>query len=291
MSNAIIEPDALNIRAMTRSEFDVLVTWAAKEGWNPGKYDADIFWNTDPDGFIAAEIDGELIGGGSIISYQGNFGFMGFFIIRPEYRGHGLGRALWFARRKKLQSRLTSTACIAMDGVFDMQAFYSKGGFKFSHREIRFEGTGKTFQVSSRVTPLTQIPFPLIQEYDAAHFPCDRSDFLKAWITQPESLALGIMDGDQLAGYGVIRRCLNGFKIGPLFANSAEFATDLFNALSSHAEGVPFYIDVPEINDNAMRLVKTNGLKEVFGCARMYFGHTPALPDADIYGVTTFELG
>ena len=113
MTNSSVTPDNLHIRAMSRSELDILVSWAANEGWNPGRYDADIFWNTDPDGFIAAEMEGELIGGGSIVSYQGNFGFMGFFIIKPEYRGQGLGRKLWFARRRKLESRLSPSACIA----------------------------------------------------------------------------------------------------------------------------------------------------------------------------------
>ena len=118
---------ANSMMQMSRSELDILISWAANEGWNPGLHDADIFWNTDPEGYIAAEIDGELIGGGSIVSYRGEFGFMGFFIVKPEYRGHGLGTKLWFARREKLQSRLNSPACIGMDGVFEMQPFYTKG--------------------------------------------------------------------------------------------------------------------------------------------------------------------
>jgi len=32
-----------------------------------------------------------MIGGGSIVSYNGHFGFMGFFIIQPKYRGRGWG--------------------------------------------------------------------------------------------------------------------------------------------------------------------------------------------------------
>lgn len=75
---------------MTRLEVDELVEWAAREGWNPGLHDADAFWETDCEAFIAAEHDGELIGGGAITAYNGAFGFMGFFIIRPEYRGRVL---------------------------------------------------------------------------------------------------------------------------------------------------------------------------------------------------------
>jgi len=36
------------IRRMSRAEFDVVVEWAAAEGWNPGRGDADVFFATDP---------------------------------------------------------------------------------------------------------------------------------------------------------------------------------------------------------------------------------------------------
>ena len=71
---------------MRRAELDTLVEWAADEGWNPGRNDAQIFWDTDPQGFVAAEQGGELIGGGSIVSYDGRFGFMGLFIIYHAFR-------------------------------------------------------------------------------------------------------------------------------------------------------------------------------------------------------------
>ena len=76
--------NGLATRNMTRAEVDELVGWAAAEGWNPGLHDAEVFWATDPAAFIAAEFDGEFIGGGAITSYNGEFGFMGFFIVRPD---------------------------------------------------------------------------------------------------------------------------------------------------------------------------------------------------------------
>ena len=77
----------------------ILVRWAEEEGWNPGLYDAEIFWTTDPDGYYGYYHNGKLIAGGSIVSYNELFGFMGLFIVHPAYRSSGSGRKLWYQRR------------------------------------------------------------------------------------------------------------------------------------------------------------------------------------------------
>jgi GNAT superfamily N-acetyltransferase len=280
----------LVIRQMTRAELDTLVAWAAAEGWNPGRNDAQIFWDTDPEGFIAAELGGELIGGGSIVSYAGRFGFMGFFIIRPDHRGRGLGRRLWLHRRDRLLARLRAPPVIGMDGVFAMQGFYARGGFVLCNRDLRFEGVGAAAPVDS-LADLASVPFAELARYDAAHFPAARGQFLKAWIAQSGSRALGAMRDGVLRGYGVIRPCRQGFKIGPLFAADGDTAEALYRGLGDIAPGDPVFLDVPEDNPHAMALAERHGMREVFGCARMYYGAAPVLPQGEIFGVTTFELG
>ncbi len=283
--------EELVIRAMSRPELDILVDWAAAEGWNPGLHDADIFWLTDPDGFIAAEQAGELVGGGSIVSYDGRFGFMGFFIMRPEYRSRGLGRRLWLRRRDRLISRLEGTATIGMDGVFDMQDFYARGGFVFSHRDLRFEGSGRPCPPADNLVALGDVPFDELLHYDAEHFPAPRPRFLQAWIAQPGGRALGALSYGKLRGFGVIRPCRRGYKIGPLFADDANTADALFRGLGDLAPQEPIFLDVPENNPQALALAQRHGMSEVFGCARMFYGDPPALEHSEIYGVTTFELG
>jgi len=281
----------LLIRHMRRDELDVLVNWAAGEGWNPGLCDADIFWATDPEGFIAAERHGELVGGGSIVSYGGQFGFMGFFIIHPEYRGQGLGNQLWHERLRRLIARLQPPAIIGMDGVFDMQGYYAKGGFKFAGRDLRFEGKARFGGEADGVVRLAEIPFETLDTYDRAHFPAPRSGFLQRWIESPGSHARGAIRNGQLAGYGVVRPCRTGFKMGPLFADDASIAQDLFHTLCSQIPGEQVFLDVPECNQAAMDLALGMDMKEVFGCAKMYYGPTPLLPGNEIFGITTFELG
>jgi ribosomal protein S18 acetylase RimI-like enzyme len=279
------------IRNMLRSELDELVEWAAREGWNPGLSDADLFWAYDPQAFIAAEISGQLIGGGSIVSYEGLYGFMGFFIIHPDYRGRGLGNRLWHERLQRLQQRLVATASIGMDGVFDMQDYYARGGFSFTCRDLRFEGLGRTVPVPDEVVMLDDVSFADVDAYDRAHFPAARGKFLKPWISQPGCHARGVIRNGRLCGFAVMRPCRAGHKIGPLFANDAGAANDLFLALAGQVPGEAIFLDVPENNPAGLELAKRHAMNEVFGCAKMYFGTPPELPDHEIFGITTFEFG
>lgn len=283
--------ETLEFRNLGRAELDVLLGWAAKEGWNPGLRDAEIFWNTDPEAFWGFEIEGRLAGGGAIVSYSGQLGFMGLFIVAPKYRGQGLGRQLWYFRRDQLLKRLKPGASIAMDGVFAMQHFYGEGGFVFTHRNLRMEGVGKRTDPDPRVVPLREVDFQKVLEFDARHFGILRPAFLKPWITPEGGYGAGLLDDDGLQGMGVVRPCQNGFKIGPLFAESAEVADTLFTVLSAQAAGKPLFLDTPEINKEALALAERHGMEESFGCARMVFGPPMQLPWERIYGVTTFELG
>lgn len=301
----------LNIRQMTDVEVNELVHWAELEGWNPGLQDAELFWANDPDAFIAAELKGELIGGGAITAYAGEFGFMGFFIVRPEFRGRGLGNQIWHARRERLLARLQPGATIGLDGVFDMQDYYARGGFVFSHRNIRYQGESgaklaqqhasklrakpesheQADSHSTRLIPLTELPFERLLAYDRTCFPAPRPDFLRGWISQQDGLALGLLRDGELSGYGVVRRCVEGCKIGPLFAKDAEAAQALFTPLAAQAGAAPVFIDAPENNPAALDLVQRHGMVEVFGCARMYLGPFPDIAHQQVFGVTTFELG
>jgi GNAT superfamily N-acetyltransferase len=280
------------LRPLTRGELDVAVEWAAAEGWNPGQNDAETFWQTDPHGYVGAEHEGELVACGSTVAYDREFGFMGFFIVKPGLRHQGLGRRLWLWRRDTLVRRLAPGAAIGMDGVFTMQPFYTRGGFVFTHRNLRMAGFGAhDASPDPNVVPLERVPFEQVQELDQECFGFARQVFLRSWIRPAAGLASGYVKDGRLQGFAVARACRKGFKIGPLFARTEEAAEALFRSMSSFAADQPLFLDTPENNPAALTLAARHGMAEVFGCARMYHGTPPALPWRSIFGVTTFELG
>ncbi len=276
------------IRPASRQELDMIIDWAAKEGWNPGFYDADAFYTTDPKGFFLGFLGEEPIASISAVAYDKTFGFLGFYIVKAEYRAKGYGIKIWNETLKHLP-----TQNIGLDGVVAQQENYKKSGFKLAYRNIRYEGIGVNNNVGDpNIIRLSDFVYEQLLQYDMQVFPTERSVFLKEWIRQPESLLIGYLINGKLKGYGMVRKCRNGFKVGPLFADSAKIADKLFQRMRNFAGAeTSIFLDIPEPNKHAIDLANRYDMKPVFETARMYTKNPPDVPINKIFGVTSFELG
>ena len=276
------------VRTMTRREVDLAIDWAAKEGWNPGLYDAGCFYSADPTGFFIGLLGNEPVATISAVRYGDSLGMIGFYIVKEEHRGRGYGIAIWEAALKYLEGRN-----MGGDGVVAQQENYKKAGFFTAWRNLRHEGQGGgVFPQNPAIKSLSDFPFETVYEYDRLFFPEGRRRFLEAWINQPGCKAVGFENNGKLIGCGVIRKCRTGFKIGPLFADSREVAGELFKSLiSGLGPNEPFYLDTPEDNRDALALAEGFGMKVMFETARMYSREKPDIPLNRLYGITSFELG
>ncbi len=277
-----------SIREMARNELDSVLGWAEQESWRPGLADADYFYQTDPHGFFIGLLDGEPIASISGVKYGDHYGFIGLYIVKPEWRGQGYGIQLWQTAMTYLQGRN-----IGLDGVIAQQGNYQKSGFKIAYRHVRYQGVSAHQSVSDKtIVPASDIPFAELFAYDTALFPASRPEFLQAWLNQKYGAALAITHDGRLSGYGVIRACHTGFRIGPLFADTPAVAQALFNALQNTVpENSPIFIDIPEPNADAVALVTAQGMEPIFETARMYTQSQPALDLGRMYAVTSLELG
>jgi Acetyltransferase (GNAT) domain/Acetyltransferase (GNAT) family len=278
--------EPFQVRAVTRDEAGLFIDGPNREGWNPGLFDAPCFFDADPGGMLVAELHGEPVATISCVRYPTDFGFVGCYITKPEFRGRGFGLRLWTAGMARL------AGCnVGLDGVMNQVSNYERSGFQYSHLHIRYGGTiaGRS---SPGVVPLNAVPFTDVLAYDRACFPAPREAFLRSWLAQPESAALGFVRDGKLAGFGVARHAVAGYKIGPLFADDTPAAEALLLGLAN-AVGGPVVIDVPEasFHPSAEPLARNYGLSEVFRCARMYTRGRPAIANDKVFGVTSLELG
>lgn len=273
------------IRPLRPDEIQLAVDWAAREGWNPGLGDAAPFGVTDAQGFLVAELDGQPAALVSVVNYDERFAFLGFYIVREDLRGRGLGWKIWQAGRAHAGART-----IGLDGVVAQQANYAKDGFALSHRNIRFGGPAPA-GTPGRCVLLPEIPFALVEASDALVFPAARGAFLRAWLATPGHQGRALLRDGRLAAWGVIRPARSGFKIGPLVAEDEAGADETFLALVEGARGDQVFLDVPEPNASAMRIAGRHGLAPVFETARMYTGPIRPVALDRLYGVTSFELG
>ena len=282
----------LEIRPATAAEFRTAIDWAAAEGWNPGLDDLAAFHAADPDGFLMGFADGEAVSSISVVRYGADFGFLGFYIVRPDRRGTGAGIATWQAGMDCLAGRT-----VGLDGVVDQQDNYRKSGFVLAGRNVRYSGApvpadGATVDIR----PADADDLDVISAFDRRYFQADRSSFIRDWMVPPDDrtnrTSLLAIDEDGIAGMGTIRACRDGYKIGPLFAERPDTADALFAALCKLVPaGSAVSLDVPEDNAAAVALAVRAGLSPVFETARMYRGDAPDLPLQKIFGITTFELG
>ena len=281
----------VEISTATPAELDLMVEWAAREGWNPGLADAEAFHAADPEGFLVSEDSaGEPVACFSAVRHGEGLGFVGFYIVAPERRGEGLGIAIWRAGMARLDGRL-----VGLDGVVDQQDAYARSGFRLAWRNLRYGAdVPQPVDVPDGAVTVVEadaLPFAALAAYDAALAAGPRESFLRPWLALPGHVALAAVRDDVPAGLGVVRPSRTGAKIGPLFADDAPTARALFAALAARAPAGPLFLDVPEPNAAAAALARDAGMAPVFETARMYTGAPPAIPLGRVFGITSFELG
>ncbi|MEV5508479.1 GNAT family N-acetyltransferase [Streptomyces orinoci] len=278
----------LTVSRASLEEWRQAVAWAKAEGWNPGEGDETCFHPTDPEGFFLGRLDdGRVVSAISVVTYSPAFAFLGFYLVHPEFRGRGLGLATWQAAFPHAGERT-----VGLDAVPEQEDTYKRSGFTSAYRTLRYSGRPAAAQHPLDAVPFTADRLGAVTAYDRHCFPAERPAFLRRWLTADGHTAYVRLRDGRISGYGVIRPAGQGYRIGPLFADSADDAGAVFDALTATLEpGHEVSLDIPEPHAAACAMAQAWGLTAVSHTVRMYHGAAPTTPVERVFGVTTLELG
>ncbi|ASJ75706.1 GNAT family N-acetyltransferase [Granulosicoccus antarcticus] len=287
---------SVTIKTADLSDMQLLMDWATREGWNPGLEDHELFFQSDPGGFLMAFDKTVPVAGISVVRTDKQFGFLGLYICPPQYRGLGYGWAVWQAGMQHLDDRI-----VGLDGVVEQQANYAKSGFESLYRNIRYAGSttklkrdaaANELETGMRCRPVSQSDREAIIRLDAKVHAHRREQMLDSWICKTKTrFSLVCLVDDCIEGFATIRQCHEGYKVGPLIGLSPQIAQALLIELVRESEADQIVLDVPEPNQAAVSLAEKYGLSPVFETARMVKGGRPEYWLDGLFGVTSFELG
>ena len=282
-SQAVITP-------MSLKEASLMIKQVINEGWNPGIHDAVTFHAINAEGLLCSHLDDKPIGFSSVMVYDQYFAFFGLYLVYEQFRGRGYGMEM---TRRRLE--IAGKRCIGLDGVVENVNNYSRIGFRPSYRNLRYslcrENAPHPRNFDLSITPLANIPRHQLCSFDYRYFPACRGKFLDIWCHQPGAIALCALNDGDIEGYIVVRPCIVGSKVGPLFAQSEEVARELLAAAAEISPCWPFYLDIPEPNFRAVALASELKMEFISETMRMHIGTPHSTDLTGVFAVTNLETG
>ena len=287
----------LQIRPLERGDIAAVTDWARQEGFTPGSGDLAIYRHTDRQGIWVGWLGAERIGCIAGVRYSCDYGFIGLYLVRPEWRGRGYGLELW----RHAMDHLADLPCIGLEAAADRVNDYARWGFTPASPTSRWQVISDGAMAPSASSEGWQllagdaIPERAVQCFDAQREPSPRPHFLSQWLHHPAGTVLALIDAAGVChGFGRIRPCLlvrgEGWRIGPLMAETPQAARLLLQGLLHRHPGVVL-IDAPGANPAAAPVLEQLNFRPIGTTLRMYRGEAPAVSLRDVYGLACLELG
>lgn len=187
----------LQIRTLNKADLPLVTAWARAEQFAPGRGDFAIYRHTDRQGVWVGCLDGRPIGCIAGVRYNAGYGFIGLFLVQPEYRGQGYGRQLWAHALVHLEG----VACIGIEAAPARIADYVSWGFVPASPTRRWQciADGRAAPQAAPADGLSlaagpAIPEAAVQAYDAVREPSPRPHFLADWLHHPAGTVLALID-------------------------------------------------------------------------------------------------
>lgn len=284
---------SVTVRVMTKSSTDIDFAMKMKNHvkWNQIPADWVRFIDFDPEGCFIAELDGQMVGTGTVTTYGDKVAWIGMIIVDENYRRHGIGRAIMLAcmdycKRKKIEVP-------KLDATPLGNKLYLTLGFVEEFLMDRREGRGGSFEVAKTVRKFDKKDFDDVVKFDAECFGVPRPHIIERFVGEYPEIAFVSRDKDsRIDGFLLGRKGLNAWQIGPWVASSPKAGEELFKAGLNFLGDQPVFFDIVAVNRSILPMVCKYGFKHQRPFVRMYLGQNkyPGILD-NIYAISGVEKG
>ncbi|KAF1940315.1 hypothetical protein EJ02DRAFT_467472 [Clathrospora elynae] len=240
------ETPAFTIRSAASVEEVSALWWPLMQdlGWNRAEADCHTHYTVAQNGenwlLVIPEKSGKPEGCLLALIYPNSTGWIAFFILNASSRGQGLGRELW--KEMDLTFRRAATTTIGLDGVQEQYDTYRRRGFEsagkihiLARHALKGKPTIQPLDLTGAVElqDLRDADPKELAKLDYEHTGLDRSAYWATGLLVDRMYAFGFAilspKNDRLTGFIYVRRCENGHRFGPLYAETYAQAKQLLH--------------------------------------------------------------
>lgn len=263
---------------------------SARVGWNQAEADWRRLIVLNPEGTVAARVDGELAATATLATYGRALHWIGMVIVDPGQRGRGLGTAV--LDRMIERSLELGAEVLGLDATHLGEPLYRKRGFVPVRPLDRWLGAVRALhEAADGAVPLREEHWPGALRLDRHLTGLDRSALLRAIAAEPGTRAWGVVDRDGVRGYALLRPGREHWHLGPLVAPASDDVGVLLRAAAEALDGGSVLMDAPR-EAGLSELLERSGMRVQRRLTRMTRdGAGPALMGAGIRLATSLEWG
>ncbi|KAF9952766.1 hypothetical protein BGZ65_005076 [Modicella reniformis] len=289
----------------------------------------DVYFKADPQGFFQSKVNGEVVSIVSGVKYNDDQGWIGFYITSPKNRGRGYGIATFRKAMEHiglgrasigLDGVMAQVENYKKSGFTEIAWQNERRNGPITELVEQQERALAEGIAKNEIKGLVNLSDPLVDlnqlsTIEQRFSGLKRPEFVKDWAkfhNHPEKRRFGAAvlstDGSKdeksgqpiVLGYACVRPAETSYRVGPLYAATPEAAKQLLVKLAYevvHAEkqqsyNIPlkFDVDVPNSNQEAVKLFDGLGWKDTFPSQRMWKGVVPPHDVNGVFAITTLEV-
>jgi ribosomal protein S18 acetylase RimI-like enzyme len=259
----------LEIEPLIQNDIPFALSLTDYEKWGYTREDFQRLINLSPKGCFVARLRDRPCGIITSVRFD-EFAFVGTLIINEYYRGQGLGEELLHYTMNTLKSQ--GVIYFELDGVFPAVSMYRRLGFRDKYLSLRF--------IKSAVSDIPSNPelksppdnIDDIISFDFEQIGINRGNLVRHY-WDDSILTLSTTDNNRTTGYAIVHPIKDNFvKLGPVVAAKSEHANELIREVTDNFKSSNIVLGVPEINQNAIKILRLHGFTYRLPSLRMYLG-------------------